>query len=103
MTGMFIVSHIHTQYSNAYIYCFNRNNNRQAEIKELTAKGIIPHDEELKKHPEKSLQGRTFLIGRVAALIDEVLPAKVIVDTMVKEAVEVLQGNASLVKVSAKL
>ena len=50
MTGMFIVSHIRTQYSEAYICYFDRNNNRQAEIKELTAKGIIPHDEELKKH-----------------------------------------------------
>ena len=100
---MFIVSHIRTQYSETYIYYFNRNNNRQAEIKELTAKGIIPHDEELKKHPEKSLQGRTFLIGRVAALINDVKPAKEIVDEMVKEAAEILQRNASLVKVNAKL
>ncbi|KAG5340393.1 hypothetical protein C0989_001811 [Termitomyces sp. Mn162] len=32
--------------------------NRQAEIKELTSKGIIPHIHELEKHPEKSLRGR---------------------------------------------
>ena len=51
-----------------------RNNNRQEEIKQLTAKGIIPHEHELEKYPEKSLQGRTFLIGRVAALIHDVLP-----------------------------
>ena len=80
-----------------------RNNNRADEIKALTAKGILPVEHDLKEHPERSLEARPWLIGRVAALIDEVLPAKVIVDTMVKEAVEVLQGNASLVKVSAKL
>lgn len=34
---------------------------RQDEIKELTAKGTIPHDHELKSHPEKSLQGRMWL------------------------------------------
>ena len=80
-----------------------RNNNRQAEIKELTSKGIIPHEHELEKHPEKSLEGRSFLIGRVAALIHEVLPAKVIVETMVNDAARILTTNAAKVKVQAKL
>ena len=80
-----------------------RNNNRQAEIKELTSKGIIPHEHELEKHPEKSLEGRAFLIGRVAALIDEVLPAKVIVENMVNDAVHIISANAAKVKVNAKL
>ena len=31
--------------------------NRQAEIKELTSDGKIPHEEELAKHPEKSMPG----------------------------------------------
>jgi hypothetical protein len=35
-----------------------REKNRQAEIKELTSRGIIPHYHELEKHPEKSLEGR---------------------------------------------
>mgnify|MGYP001336631169 CR=1 FL=1 len=42
-------------------------------------------------------------MGRVAAVINEVLPAKVIVDNMVNEAAEILQRGASLVKVPAKL
>ena len=80
-----------------------RNNNRQAEIKELTAKGIIPHEHELEKHPEKSLEGRTFLIGRVSALIHEVLPAKVIIDNMINEAAKIIQENAARINVKAKL
>ncbi|CAL1714342.1 unnamed protein product [Somion occarium] len=81
-------------------YVDDWNNNRQAEIKELTSKGIIPNEEELKKHPEKSLQARTFLIGRVAALIHDVIPAKDIVEGMVNEAAEIIQNNASRVKVN---
>lgn len=73
------------------------------EIKELTSKGILPHEQELEKHPEKSLEGRTFLIGRVSALIHEVLPAKVIVDDMVNDAAKILSANAAKVKVQAKL
>lgn len=42
-------------------YVADWNTNRQAEIKALTSKGVIPHDEELKSHPEKSLQGRMWL------------------------------------------
>jgi len=86
-------------------YVDDWENNRQAEIKELTSKGIIPHDYELQKHPEKSLEGRAWLIGRVSALIQEVLPAQQIVDSMVNEASELLRRGGSLVqsKTSAKL
>lgn len=81
----------------------SRNNNRQAEIKELTSKGILPYEHDLEKNPEKSLAARTFLIGRVSALIDDVLPAQTIVDNMVNEAAKVLTENAAKVTVKAKL
>jgi len=84
-------------------YIDDWNNNRQQEIKELTSKGIIPHEHELEKHPEKSLEGRSFLIGRVSALIHEVLPAKTIVENMVNDAARIFQSNAAKVKVQAKL
>jgi len=38
--------------------------NRQDEIKQLTSAGIIPHEHELKSHPNKSLQGRSWLCVR---------------------------------------
>jgi NAD(P)H-dependent flavin oxidoreductase YrpB (nitropropane dioxygenase family) len=84
-------------------YVDDWNNNRQQEIKELTARGILPHDNELEKHPEKSLEGRTFLIGRVAALIDEVKPAKAIMDEMVSDAAKILTDIAAHVNAKAKL
>jgi NAD(P)H-dependent flavin oxidoreductase YrpB (nitropropane dioxygenase family) len=77
--------------------------NRQAEIKELTAKGIIPNEHEVNKHPEKSIQAVTFLMGDVAALIKDVLPARTIVDNMVNDAAKVLQDRSKLVSVKTKL
>ncbi|KAH7915251.1 2-nitropropane dioxygenase [Hygrophoropsis aurantiaca] len=84
-------------------YVDDWNNNRQAEIKELTAKGIIPNNHELEQHPEKSLQARTFLIGKVAALIDEVQPAEQIIQEMVDSAAKILAHGASLISTKAKL
>lgn len=80
----------------------DRESNRQQEIKELTSKGVIPHYAELEKFPNKSLEGRPWLMGRVSAMIKEVLPAKVIVENMVDEAAQILQQNAALVKVSPR-
>ncbi|KAJ7861313.1 2-nitropropane dioxygenase, partial [Mycena olivaceomarginata] len=47
-----------------------RNNNRQPEIKELTGKGVLPHEVELQKHPEISVETRPWLMGRVSSLIN---------------------------------
>ncbi|EKM81624.1 hypothetical protein AGABI1DRAFT_111903 [Agaricus bisporus var. burnettii JB137-S8] len=83
-------------------YVKDWNENRQAEIKELTSKGIIPHYQEVEKDPSKSIPGRPWLMGRVSALVNEVLPAKIIVDSMVNDAAAILEQNASLVKVSPR-
>ncbi|KAJ7504231.1 2-nitropropane dioxygenase [Mycena galericulata] len=84
-------------------YIDDWNNNRQEEIKDLLSKGIIPHEHELKSHPEKSVEGRSWLMGRVSSLITEVLPAKVIVDTMVTDAAAQLQRGNAYLKPKAKL
>ncbi|KAF8141480.1 2-nitropropane dioxygenase [Boletus edulis] len=84
-------------------YVENWNNDRQEEIKELLSKGIIPINHDLELHPEKSLESRPWLIGRVAALIHDVLPAQQIVDDMVSDAARIFQQNASLVTVKSKL
>lgn len=75
---------------------------RQDEIEKLTSQGIIPVEHDLNLHPEKSAESRGWLMGKVAAMIHEVLPAKTIVDNMVNEAAELLQSKATLVK-KAKL
>jgi NAD(P)H-dependent flavin oxidoreductase YrpB (nitropropane dioxygenase family) len=81
-------------------YVEDWENNRQAEIKELTSKGILPVEHDLEQHPEKSIKARPWLMGRVSALIHDVLPAKTIVDNMVEEAAALLQHGNSLVSVS---
>ncbi|KAK6967128.1 NMO domain-containing protein [Favolaschia claudopus] len=84
-------------------YVDDWNNNRQAEIKELTSKGLLPHEVELEKHPEKSLEGRPWLMGRVSSLINDVLPAKTIVDNMVNDAAAQLQRGNQYLSSKAKL
>jgi len=77
--------------------------NRKDEIVQLTNKGIVPHVRELEQHPEKSLAGRAWLMGRVASEIHEVLPAKVIIDTMVAEAAQALQRGSRMTGQRSKL
>lgn len=84
-------------------YIEDWEDNRQAEIKELTAKGIIPNEHELEKHPEKSVKAITFMMGNVAALVREVLPAQTIVDNMVNDAARILQDRSKAVSVRTKL
>jgi len=69
----------------------------------LTSKGILPIEYDLQRHPEKSIASRAWLLGSVSAVINDVLPAKTIVDNMVKDAAEILQQNAARVSVKSKL
>ncbi|KAF5360116.1 hypothetical protein D9757_011739 [Collybiopsis confluens] len=87
-------------------YVEDWEHNRQAEIRELTAKGIIPSEWEAETRPEKlrDITNRPWLMGKVAALIKEVLPAKTIIENMVNEAAELLErGSTLVVKNKAKL
>ena len=77
--------------------------NRQTEIKALTAKGIVPNQHELEKHPDKSVEAVTFMMGNVAALVREILPAQRVVDDMVNEAAKILQDRSKAVSARTKL
>ncbi|KAH0608638.1 uncharacterized protein H6S33_001772 [Morchella sextelata] len=89
---------------NAYIS--NWEENRQEEIKTLTSKGVIPveHDiEELDKadklDDDTMDNARPWLMGKVAAVVNDKKPAKEIVEEMVAEAVVMLkQGEKMLAK-----
>ncbi|KAF9239670.1 2-nitropropane dioxygenase [Melanogaster broomeanus] len=76
---------------------------RQQEIAELVSQGKIPHEVELEKHPEKSLDGRMWLMGKVAGSIQEIQPARVIVDEMVMQAASSLKNASSFLVSKAKL
>lgn len=87
--------------------------------KKLTSEGKIPHDVELQSHPEKSMEGKSWLMGDVSALIKvsrvelladnkadnkDVQPAQQIVDDMIKQAKECIDaGSRTLGGSKAKL
>lgn len=86
---------------NSYIADWEEN--RRSEINELTSKGVIPvyHDiEQLEK--EDKLDDETmdkvmpFLMGKVAAVVNEKKPAKEIVNEMVAEAVAMLEKGKEM-------
>ncbi|KAL2218069.1 putative oxidoreductase [Thermoascus aurantiacus ATCC 26904] len=85
-------------------YIQNWEENRQAEIKELTSKGIIPVEHDLENmgddvDDETIDNARPFLMGKVAAVVNEKKPAKAIVDELVTDAVEWLKkGNKLIAK-----
>jgi NAD(P)H-dependent flavin oxidoreductase YrpB (nitropropane dioxygenase family) len=73
--------------------------NRQDEIKRLTSAGKIPvgfagdSDMETSSYP--------LIMGQVAAMVNDVLPARVIVENMVKDAAKLLtQANQYVVLAS---
>ncbi|KAI5776372.1 2-nitropropane dioxygenase [Geopyxis carbonaria] len=87
---------------NAYINDWETN--RKDEIKELTSKGVIPVeydmerlDNEDKLDDDTMENARPFLMGKVAAVVNDKKPAKAIVDEMVAEAVEQLNKGTKYV------
>jgi len=76
---------------------------RKHEIEQLVSKGQIPHLVELEKHPENSLAGRQWLMGKVAGSIRDIKPAKEIVDELVATAAKSLRAASDLADPRAKL
>jgi ABC-type Mn2+/Zn2+ transport system ATPase subunit len=87
---------------NAYIQ--NWEENRAQEIKELTAKGVIPVEHDFENLPDDvdddTLDNaRPFLMGKVAAVVNEKKSAKAVVDELVTDAVVWLKkGNKLIAK-----
>ncbi|BFZ56510.1 hypothetical protein PYCC9005_003557 [Savitreella phatthalungensis] len=80
------------------------------EIQKLVQQGIIPavHDMDRREKEgtaddDLEMSARPYLMGQVAASINDVQPAKQIIDEMVAEAVQQLKRGASLVGDSARI
>ncbi|PSS02174.1 Nitronate monooxygenase-domain-containing protein [Coniella lustricola] len=108
-------------------YIVNWETERQAEIKQLTSKGVLPYEADLDKvmsgemtQPPKGMevaagadgevdvdelmdQFRPFLMGKAAAVCNEQKSAKVIMDEFVNDAAASLQRGSQYIKTSAKL
>lgn len=92
-------------------YVLDWEENKQAEIKKLTSQGIVPVYHDLKRiqdsgeevDPNFMIDAQPLLSGQVAGNIDEVLPAKKIMDDMIAVAVAQIKHVNGLVSASAKL
>ncbi|KAL2812332.1 2-nitropropane dioxygenase [Aspergillus granulosus] len=87
-------------------YVLNWEENRQAEIKELTGRGILPVAHDAEQHPEDDeiLENIVpYLMGVAAAQIDKVMPARDIVNEVVNEAAVRLMAGTHAVITKPKL
>lgn len=75
-------------------YVSEWNDTRQAEIKELTDRGIVPHQHEIDNKPERSMEGKMWLMGMNASCINNIPTAKEIVDEMVNGARDAILNGA---------
>ncbi|KAF3065210.1 putative nitronate monooxygenase [Daldinia childiae] len=96
-------------------YIENWETERQAEIKELTAKGILPYEHDLEKVANGTAEGsgkeseseedvddlmdqfRPYLMGKCAALVNEQKSAKAVVDEFIDDATAMLSQGAKMV------
>ena len=83
-------------------YIMDWENNRQDEIKDLTSVGKLPIESDIKrlkeddnaKMPPGGMMGmRPWLMGQCAGAIEDVKPAKEIIDEMVGGAIKILRGT----------
>jgi len=94
-------------------YITDWEENRRAEIKELTEKGVIPIQHEIERFekkvkagevsmptPTEMMERRPWLMGQCAGAITDIKPAKQIVDDMVKDAIEVITRVSKKVSVA---
>jgi len=91
-------------------YIMDWEDNKKSEIKNLTGQGIIPAEHDLDKRmsddtltDEMMDQARPFLMGKVAAVVDEIRPASQIIQEMVDEASDRLKSASKFFKQSSKL
>ena len=89
-------------------YIDNWEENRQADIKDYTSKGVIPVEADLERmgddiDDETMDNARPFLMGKVAAVVNDKLTAKEIIDDMVSGAVKWIQAMNSAIVGKPKL
>ncbi|CAN6628493.1 hypothetical protein TRVA0_011S03048 [Trichomonascus vanleenenianus] len=82
-------------------YVNNWETNRQAEIQELTSKGVVPYEKELDSDsfdPEKEEDSGMYLMGETAAVVRAIVPAKQVVEEIMNEALEAIKRVKSFAK-----
>merc|ERR1712046_69612 len=89
----------------------NWEDNRAEEIKKLTSQGILPvyHDMGEKEKSGEEVDFKTrmdmmpLLMGQAAGAVNEIKPAKEIMDDMVTGAISILRGVTDRVVVESSI
>ena len=89
-------------------YINNWENNRQAEIKDLTDQGTIPVEHDFETlgddvSDEMMDNARPFLMGKAAAVVNEEKSAREIVDEMVSGAADAINKGSGTIVSKSKL
>jgi len=98
-------------------YAVDWEDNRQAEMKELLAQGIIPYTNDFNPStgkrkersgqyassyaPDEEVNITPYLSGQVAGCVNDISPAKQIIDDMMRDAIKIIQTNSR--KIVSKL
>ena len=74
--------------------------NRESEMKRLLKQGTIPYisDVKEKRVRDDGFLGGSHLAGIVSGNIDDILPAKTIVEQMMTQAIDVLKSQNTLIR-----
>jgi len=83
-------------------YVMDWESNRQAELKTLCAKGVVPYTIDVQKAIDEGVKIdfasiNPDLLGQAAGGVQDTVPAKQIVDEMMRDAIAVLKHNVTLV------
>jgi len=75
-------------------YILDWEENRQAELKELTSKGVIPaiKDFEESDNTDNFVKYSPLLMGQIAGAIHDIKPAKEIVEEMIRDAISTIRS-----------
>jgi hypothetical protein len=73
---------------------------RPEDIKRLTESGVVPMQKDMDDDKDVDLP---YLMGTVAGVIEDIKPAKGIVEDMVREAVDMLKRGQSFVARDSRL
>ncbi|KAJ8490041.1 hypothetical protein ONZ45_g13343 [Pleurotus djamor] len=84
-------------------YIMEWETTRRDEMEGLLSKGLLPHEEEIKTHPEKIARFSPYPMGKVAGIIKDIKPAKEIVDEMVTTAASTVRSLSSQIIPRGKL
>lgn len=79
-------------------YIVDWETNRSQEIRDLTAKGVIPINHDAERVAKEGIEVdaadyRPLLMGQAAAAIEDIKPAAQIIEEMVSQAVSIISAN----------